>query len=135
MKIQQCRQQCRSQEQKPGTCPKQDSPKWAAACVEACSSDSQCDGTQRCCHHGCGASCSEPTDLLTLPGLPAMPIMEEAKEKRRGKVQLKWSDGVGDLARAVPGRILYVVEEQHHLGPKYEEMRLGDWNMLLRTNK
>lgn len=64
-----------------------------------------------------------------------MPVMEEAKEKRRGKVQLRWSDGVGDLARAVPGRILYVVEEQHHLGPKYEEMRLGDWSMLLRTNK
>lgn len=72
---------------------------------------------------------------MFLSGLPAMPIVEEAKEKRRGKVQVRWSGGVGDIARAVPGRVLYILEEQHHLGPKYEEMRLGDWSMLLRTNK
>ncbi|KAG6458044.1 anosmin-1 [Manduca sexta] len=130
----QCRSQCRSQELKPGTCPNSDTPKWAEACVEACNTDAQCDGTQRCCHHGCGSTCSEPLDLLTLPGLPALPTMEEPKEKRRGVV-VKWSDGVGDAARAVPGRVLYLLEEQHHLGPKYEESRLGEWNLLLRTNK
>lgn len=129
-----CKSQCRSQELKPGTCPGSDTPQWAAACVVACNSDSQCDGTQRCCHHGCGSSCSDPVDLLSLPGLPAMPVMEEAKEKRRAVV-LRWSGGVGDLARAVPGRVLYLLEEQHHLGPKYEEFRLGEWNLLLRTNK
>lgn len=63
-----------------------------------------------------------------------MPVLEEAKEKKRAVV-IKWSDGVGDLARAVHGRILYLLEEQHHLGPKYEEARLGEWNLLLRTNK
>ncbi|XP_072949990.1 anosmin-1-like [Epargyreus clarus] len=130
----QCRSQCRAQERKPGTCPTSDSPRWMAACVEACNQDSQCDGTQRCCKMGCSYTCSEPVDLLTLPGLPALPSMEEAKEKRRS-VLIKWSDGVGDLARAVPGRVLYLLEEQHHLGPKYEEARLGDWNLLLRTNK
>ncbi|XP_063827330.1 anosmin-1 [Ostrinia nubilalis] len=129
-----CRSQCRSQEQKPGTCPIQDTPKWAAACVEACNADSQCDGTQRCCHHGCGSTCSEPLDLQVLPGLPALPTVDKVKEKKRAVV-VQWSDGVGDAARAVPGRILYILEEQHHVGPKYEETRLGDWNMLLRTNK
>ncbi|KAJ0177911.1 hypothetical protein K1T71_006784 [Dendrolimus kikuchii] len=129
-----CKSQCRSQELKPGTCPSSDTPQWAAACVVTCNSDSQCDGTQRCCHHGCGSSCNEPIDLLNLPGLPAMPVMEEVKEKKRAVV-IRWSDGVGDLARAVPGRILYLLEEQHHLGPKYEETRLGEWNLLLRTNK
>lgn len=65
----QCKSQCRTNERKPGTCPKSDTPKWEAACVEACNSDSQCDGTQRCCRHGCGATCSDPTDLLTIPGI------------------------------------------------------------------
>ncbi|KAL4707287.1 hypothetical protein ACJJTC_019825 [Scirpophaga incertulas] len=129
-----CRSKCRSQEQKPGTCPIEDSPKWAAACVEACNADSQCDGTQRCCHHGCGASCSEPVDLRNLPGLPALPVVDKVKEKKRS-VLVQWSDGVGDAARAVPGKILYLLEEQSHDGPKYEEGRLGKWNLLMRTNK
>ncbi|XP_053605777.1 anosmin-1 [Plodia interpunctella] len=129
-----CRSQCRTQELKPGTCPASDTPKWEAACIEACNTDSQCDGTQRCCHHSCGSSCSEPLDLLSLPGLPAMPVMDKVKEKRKS-VLIHWSDGVGDAARAVPGRTYYLVEEQHHLGPKYEEARLGGWNLLLRTNK
>ncbi|XP_061704937.1 anosmin-1 isoform X2 [Cydia pomonella] len=130
----QCRSQCRMQEQKPGTCPSNDLPQWQAACVEACNLDYQCDGTQRCCHHGCGSTCSEPVDLLTLPGLPALPVIEEVKEKRKS-ILIRWSDGVGDLARAVPGRIMYLLEEQHHLGPKYEEAKLAGWNLLLRTNK
>ncbi|XP_022825826.1 anosmin-1-like [Spodoptera litura] len=129
-----CKAQCRLNENKPGTCPISDSPKWEAACVEACNADSQCDGTQRCCRHSCGSTCSEPTDLLTIPGLPALPTIEEPKEKKRSVV-IRWSDGVGDAARAVPGPVFYVLEEQHHLGPKYEEMRLGEWNLLLRTNK
>ncbi|CAB3235952.1 unnamed protein product [Arctia plantaginis] len=129
-----CRSQCRSSGKKPGTCPASDTPKWEQACVTACNSDSQCDGTQRCCHHNCGSTCSEPVDLLTIPGLPAMPILEEPKEKKRSVV-IRWSDGVGDAARAVPGPVFFVLEEQHHLGPKYEEIRLGDWNLLLRTNK
>ncbi|XP_022130196.1 anosmin-1 [Pieris rapae] len=129
-----CRSECRAREQKPGTCPKSDSPRWQAACVEACNQDSQCDGTQRCCKLGCSSSCNEPVDLHTIPGLPALPTMEEAKERRRS-ILVKWSDGVGDSARAVPGRVLYLLEEQHHLGPKYEEARLGDWNLIARTNK
>ncbi|XP_049871008.1 anosmin-1 [Pectinophora gossypiella] len=130
----QCRSQCRQKQLKPGTCPVADSPKWEAACVRACDADYQCDGTQRCCHHRCGSTCSEPTDLLTLAGLPPMPVLEEAKEKRRS-VMVRWSNGVGDAARTVPGKILYLLQEQHHLGPKYEEARLGSWNLLLRTNK
>ncbi|KAJ8724321.1 hypothetical protein PYW08_015795 [Mythimna loreyi] len=129
-----CKSQCRSNEKKPGTCPISDTPKWEAACVEACNSDSQCDGTQRCCRHACGSTCSEPLDLLTVPGLPALPKIEEPKERKRSVV-IRWTDGVGDSARAVPGPVFYVLEEQHHLGPKFEEMRLGDWNLLVRTNK
>lgn len=129
-----CKSQCRANEKKPGTCPASDTPRWQEACATACNADSQCDGTQRCCHHGCGSACSEPIDLLTIPGLPAMPKLEEPREKRRSVV-VRWSDGVGDTAREVPGPIFYVLEEQHHLGPKYEEMRLGEWNLLLRTNK
>ncbi|CAG4969800.1 unnamed protein product [Parnassius apollo] len=130
----QCRTTCRLQERKPGTCPSTEHPRWSAACIEACNMDSQCDGTQRCCRHGCSSTCREPVDLLTIPGLPAMPTLAEIKEKRRS-VLIRWSDGVGDVARTVPGRILYLLEEQHHLGPKYEEAGLGDWNLLLRTNK
>ncbi|KAI5637763.1 fibronectin type III domain-containing protein [Phthorimaea operculella] len=129
-----CRSQCRLRQEKPGTCPASDSPKWAQACVTACNMDSQCDGTQRCCRHGCGSTCSEPVDLLTKAGLPPMPVLEETKEKRKSVI-VKWSNGVGDAARAVPGKILYLLEEQHHLGPKYEEARLGPWTLLLRTNK
>ncbi|XP_038221698.1 anosmin-1 [Zerene cesonia] len=129
-----CRAECRAKEQKPGTCPISDNPRWLAACVEACNQDSQCDGTQRCCKHGCSSACNEPVDLLTLPGLPALPKVEEAKERRKS-VLVRWSGGVGDSARAVPGRVLYLLEEQHHLGPKYEEARLGDWNLITRTNK
>ncbi|XP_031763204.2 anosmin-1 isoform X2 [Galleria mellonella] len=128
-----CRSQCRHK-QKPGTCPVTDTPKWEDACVEACNSDSQCDGTQRCCRHTCGSTCNEPIDLLTLSRLPPLPVMDKAKEKKRS-VLVKWSDGVGDAARAVPEKILYLLEEQHHLGPKYEEARLGQWNLILRTNK
>lgn len=60
--------------------------------------------------------------------------MDEAKEKKRAVI-VRWSESVGDSARSVPGRVLYLLEEQHHLGPKYEESRLGEWNLLLRTNK
>lgn len=67
-------------------------------------------------------------------GLPALPVVDEPKEKRRSVI-VKWSGGVGDAARAVPGRVLYLLEEQHHLGPKYEEERLGVWNSVMRTNK
>ncbi|XP_068624924.1 anosmin-1 [Battus philenor] len=130
----QCRSTCRLQETKPGTCPNSEHPRWMAACIEACNMDSQCDGTQRCCRHGCSTTCSQPHDLLTLPGLPALPTLEEIKEKRRS-VLIRWTDGVGDSARTVPGRVLYLLEEQHHLGPKYEEAGLGDWNLLMRTNK
>ncbi|VVC96660.1 anosmin-1 [Leptidea sinapis] len=129
-----CRTECRAKEVKPGTCPMTENPRWAAACVEACNKDSQCDGTQRCCKLGCSSACKEPVDLLNIPGLPAMPILEEAKERRRS-ILIKWSGGVGDSARAVPGRVLYLLEEQHHLGPKYEEARLGDWTLITRTNK
>ncbi|CAG9122693.1 unnamed protein product [Plutella xylostella] len=129
-----CRSDCYIGVQKPGTCPAADSAGWAAACVAACDKDSQCDGTKRCCRHECGASCQEPSDLTTVPGLPGLPIMGEIQEKRRSAV-LTWSDGVGDLARAVPGKVLYIVEEQHHLGPKYEEERLENWNFVLRSNK
>ncbi|XP_013173735.1 PREDICTED: anosmin-1 [Papilio xuthus] len=130
----QCRSTCRSQERKPGTCPSTDHPRWVAACIEACNSDAQCDGTQRCCRHGCSSACNEPIDLLTLAGLPALPTLDEIKERRRSVI-IQWSDGVGDAARTVPGRVLYLLEEQHHLGPKYEEAGLGEWNLLMRTNK
>lgn len=63
-----------------------------------------------------------------------MPSIEEPKERRRA-VQIKWSDGVGDEARSVPGRVLYLLEEQHYLCPNYDESRLGEWNLLMRTNK
>lgn len=63
-----------------------------------------------------------------------MPTIGEPIEKKRA-VTIRWSDGVGDLARAVPGRTLYLLEQQHHLGPKYEEARLGEWSLMLRTNK
>lgn len=72
--------------------------------------------------------------LSYFTGLPALPVLDEPKEKRRSVI-IKWSDGVGDAARAVPGRVLYLLEEQHHLGPKYEEDRLGVWNLVMRTNK
>ncbi|XP_013142353.1 PREDICTED: anosmin-1 [Papilio polytes] len=130
----QCRSTCRSQERKPGTCPSTDHPRWVASCIEACNSDAQCDGIERCCRHGCSSTCSEPIDLLTLAGLPALPTLNEIKERRRSVI-IQWTDGVGDAARTVPGRVLYLLEEQHHLGPKYEEAGLGDWNLLMRTNK
>lgn len=74
------------------------------------------------------------TKYFNSVGLPALPRMEDAKERRRS-ILVKWTDGVGDSARAVPGRILYLLEEQHLLGPKYEEAKLGDWNLIARTNK
>lgn len=64
----QCRSTCRSEERKPGTCPAGDDPRWMASCVETCNQDSQCDGTQRCCKHGCSSMCSEPVDLMTVSG-------------------------------------------------------------------
>lgn len=63
-----------------------------------------------------------------------MPVMGETIEKRKSTI-IRWSDGVGDAARAVPGRVLYILQEQHHVGPKFEEARLGEWTVLSRTNK
>ncbi|GBP53503.1 Anosmin-1 [Eumeta japonica] len=129
-----CRVRCKFEELKPGTCPSADSPQWATACVQSCAKDNHCEGTKKCCRLGCGAACGEPVDLLTIPGLPAVPIMGDIKEKRRSTI-VRWSDGVGDTARSVPGRTLYLLQEQHMLGPKYEEARLGEWNLVLRSNK
>ncbi|KAL3869866.1 hypothetical protein ACJMK2_042493 [Sinanodonta woodiana] len=43
---------------KPGTCPK---PPLRGVCVDLCSSDEGCPGSQRCCSNGCGHTCQTPS--------------------------------------------------------------------------
>lgn len=125
-----CRTKWCDEEAKPGTCPKSTFP----ICVQECESDAHCYETQKCCYNGCGSTCNEPGDLLTLPGLPPLPDIIGITEKRKATI-IRWSDGVGDAARAVPGKTLYILQEQHNFNPKYQEHRLGTWNIILRTNK
>ncbi|XP_070554198.1 balbiani ring protein 3-like isoform X2 [Ptychodera flava] len=47
--------------QKPGQCPAVEGGV-AGICVEACSSDEECDGDQKCCSNGCGHACVQPVD-------------------------------------------------------------------------
>ncbi|KAL3869869.1 hypothetical protein ACJMK2_042496 [Sinanodonta woodiana] len=42
---------------KPGTCPK---PPLRGVCVDLCSSDEGCPGSQKCCSNGCGYTCQTP---------------------------------------------------------------------------
>ncbi|KAL3869860.1 hypothetical protein ACJMK2_042488 [Sinanodonta woodiana] len=48
---------CCAQVKKPGTCPK---PTSIGPCVELCSSDVGCPGSQKCCSNGCGHTCQTP---------------------------------------------------------------------------
>uniref|UniRef100_A0A914XQE3 WAP domain-containing protein n=1 Tax=Plectus sambesii TaxID=2011161 RepID=A0A914XQE3_9BILA len=55
---------------KPGSCPMESS--WIiAACVQECSSDSDCSGMNKCCTDGCARRCSRPitdgTNYLSFP--------------------------------------------------------------------
>merc|ERR1712096_568321 len=47
---------CRD-ETKQGVCPKVPRDNKYASCTEDCTSDSDCDGDQKCCFNGCGNSC------------------------------------------------------------------------------
>ncbi|KAH3814601.1 hypothetical protein DPMN_143106 [Dreissena polymorpha] len=43
---------------KPGVCPEPD----IGLCWEACSSDHDCPGAQKCCYNGCGHDCQQPNN-------------------------------------------------------------------------
>lgn len=44
--------------EKPGVCPNIEG--MIGICVELCSDDSDCNGTQKCCSNGCGHVCMKP---------------------------------------------------------------------------
>ena len=46
---------------KPGSCPS--SQGGFGICVESCSSDSDCDGDNKCCSNGCGHTCQAPVGM------------------------------------------------------------------------
>nr|ATP16009.1 Fetoin-3 [Sinohyriopsis cumingii] len=48
---------------KSGSCP--DSSGMIGICLEGCSSDDDCAGSQKCCSNGCGHTCQNPTTVTS----------------------------------------------------------------------
>ncbi|KAL3869867.1 hypothetical protein ACJMK2_042494 [Sinanodonta woodiana] len=53
---------------KSGSCP--DSSGMIGSCVEDCSSDDDCVGSQKCCSNGCGHTCQKPTSVRSSTSKP-----------------------------------------------------------------
>ncbi|XP_033009795.1 waprin-Phi1-like [Lacerta agilis] len=47
---------------KGGTCPDTEMESNSSNCTEECQSDASCEGVEKCCRTGCGASCHVPND-------------------------------------------------------------------------
>ncbi|XP_060133409.1 WAP four-disulfide core domain protein 2 isoform X1 [Zootoca vivipara] len=47
---------------KGGTCPDTEVQSASSNCTEECQSDASCEGVEKCCRTGCGASCHLPND-------------------------------------------------------------------------
>ncbi|XP_044757582.1 anosmin-1 [Coccinella septempunctata] len=120
---------------KPGECPENESfiSPFATACIKACQQDSQCPSLTKCCQHRCGITCQQPINLKNITDVPEIPrdlIVTEGRRKRT--VFVEWKPG--GPARENE-RIIYVLEERHHVGRNFVEEKLSHWSICARTSK
>nr|CAD7403671.1 unnamed protein product [Timema poppensis] len=115
---------------KPGHCPDAESlTVFDTVCLDACSQDSACPQTHKCCRHDCGATCQEAQGLRTVPGLPDIPSNITVMERRRGRVvSIHW------LGQETPG-LLYLLEQRQHVGHHFSQDRLGPWMSSHRSSR
>nr|CAD7576894.1 unnamed protein product [Timema californicum] len=115
---------------KPGHCPDAESlTVFDTVCLDACSQDSGCPQTHKCCRHDCGATCQEAQGLRTVPGLPDIPSNITVMERRRGRVvSIHW------LGQETPG-LLYLLEQRQHVGHHFSQDRLGPWMSSHRSSR
>lgn len=125
---------------KPGYCPEENSMSpFEAACLVACSSDSQCSDLSKCCINDCGITCMKPTGLDERTDLPPIPDNIEIRREKSNMISLSWgiktskdmiiksTKAKKDWMYDEQSSIRYLVEERHVLGPRYLESRLSSW--------
>ncbi|XP_049821559.1 anosmin-1-like isoform X2 [Aethina tumida] len=124
---------------KAGSCPTEVSSlsPFAAVCLDACTHDSQCPGTAKCCRHACGVTCQRPDALDTAVGLPDIPTDVRLSEgKRKKTMYISWNPGkLTYYEDTGGGTVIYLIEERHHAGRKFNEKRLTEWTPCSRTVK
>ncbi|XP_069669026.1 anosmin-1 [Periplaneta americana] len=116
---------------KPGLCPNSSTLSiFDTACIDACHSDPDCSGTDKCCSHSCGVTCQRAQGLDTVPGLPPIPGNVTVAERRRGRtVIVEWA------APHQASPVLYLMEERHHVGRHFTAARLGNWVPRHRSSR
>lgn len=121
---------------KPGLCPNGTALSlFDAACIEACHSDPECSGTDKCCSHSCGITCQRAQGLDTVPGLPPVPTNLSVTERRRGRtVIVEWS-GVSQESSVYGSPVLFLLEERHHVGRHFASARLSNWVPRHRSSR
>ncbi|GFG40022.1 hypothetical protein Cfor_10570 [Coptotermes formosanus] len=121
---------------KPGFCPNGSSLSvFDAACINACHSDSECSGTEKCCSHSCGVTCQQAQGLDAVPGLPPLPTNLSVTERRRGRtVVVEWFAEPQE-ASTFGSPVLYLLEERHHVGRHFAAARLSNWVPRHRSSR
>ncbi|XP_034937781.1 anosmin-1 [Chelonus insularis] len=123
---------------KPGNCPERNSMSpFEAACLIACSNDSECPDLAKCCSNDCGVTCMHPTGLGKREDLPSIPDTIEIRREKSNKITLNWTtkkkDSLENDLFNTPVR--YLIEERHVLGPRYLDSRLTPWSVLNVSSK
>ncbi|XP_068081985.1 anosmin-1 [Anabrus simplex] len=132
-----CENTClQSHYSKPGSCPSGSYLSvFDVACIKACSADSECSGTLKCCTHSCGVTCQRAQGLESIADLPAIPENVTVSERRHGRaVQLEW-DEPGDRGVENEPPLLYLLEERHHVGRHLTPERFGSWITRHRSTR
>lgn len=151
---------------KPGNCLEENSMSpFEAACLQACTDDSQCPDFSKCCRNDCGITCMRPTGLEDREGnaaknwnlrlflmfwlaiisdLPPIPNNIEIRREKSTMVTLNWETNKRNVKSSKLKQdsindeetsIRYLVEERHVLGPRYLESRLSSWSVRHVSSK
>ncbi|CAG9860195.1 unnamed protein product [Phyllotreta striolata] len=122
--------------EKPGSCPTKDISPFTQVCIQSCEKDSQCSGVLKCCQHSCGVTCQTPVNLdfvIGLPNTPREPRVVEGRRKRT--VHIEWSSLDEAYTNPAEAKLLYLIEERHHLGKYFNSNLLTDWSACSKSLK
>ncbi|XP_026471900.1 anosmin-1 [Ctenocephalides felis] len=112
-----------------GTCPASRESLLDTPCVKSCTLDSQCFGISMCCTHHCGSICRQPIGLSQIQFLPNIPTNITVHKKGSKNITIWWNTD------ATHQKIIYVLQERHHIGSKFIKNRLGEWQTRKRTKR
>uniref|UniRef100_A0A4W3IFL5 Anosmin-1-like n=1 Tax=Callorhinchus milii TaxID=7868 RepID=A0A4W3IFL5_CALMI len=116
---------------KQGNCPPpQRASGFAAACVQSCTTDTECPAARKCCPNGCGQTCQTPTHMFK--GVPLKPRKELSyKEGRSGDLSVTWMSRFNVSMEPV----FYILQRRWNSGIHPSEDEASEWETVAQTTK